>query len=102
LGEIGEGEYAKVYLIERKSDKRMFALKKNSEKLKSRDNYFAIKLKDQEISNVVKIYDVDDDCIIMELCENGPLSDFINFQISKKLPIDESVFIFILHFYFPS
>jgi serine/threonine protein kinase len=98
LGEIGEGGYAKVYLVERKSDKRMFALKKNSEKLKCKDNYFSNILKDHELSNVVKIYDVDDHCIIMELSDNGPLSDFINFQISKKLPIDESVFISRLFF----
>jgi serine/threonine protein kinase len=98
LGEIGEGAFAKVYLVERKSDKRKLALKKNSKELKSKDNYFANKLKNHKLSNVVEIYDVDNSSIIMELCNNGPLSDFIGLQVSKKLPLDESVF-FFLHFY---
>jgi hypothetical protein len=41
-------------------------------------------LKNEEVSKVVKIYDVDNRCIIMELCDNWPVSDSINFQVSEK------------------
>jgi serine/threonine protein kinase len=97
LGDIGEGAFGKVYLVERKSDKRKLALKKNSIELKSKDYYFANKLKNHKLFNVIEIYDVDNSSIIMELCDNGPLSDFIKFRNNEKLPIDESVF--VLHFY---
>jgi hypothetical protein len=63
LGEIGKGGFAKVCLVERKSDNLC-------KELKRKDNNFANELKNEEVSKVVKIYDVDNRCIIMELCDN--------------------------------
>jgi serine/threonine protein kinase len=96
LGEIGEGSYGKIYLVIRKTDQKKLVLKRNFKK-HNKDKYFANKFKNHNLPNVVEIYDCfydkDEFCILMELCNNGPLSDFIKFVPScNNRFIEESVF----------
>jgi serine/threonine protein kinase len=61
-----------------------------------KDEDFAKKYKDHNFAHVVKIYEsfYEEDmfCVIMELCPNGPLSDFIDFCKTTIGDIKESVF----------
>jgi serine/threonine protein kinase len=63
-----------------------------------RDMFFVEKLENHSFCNVVRIYDYFEDnesCyLVMELCENGSLSDFIIYCIANKISIGESVFLF--------
>jgi serine/threonine protein kinase len=87
--------------VNRKSDGKLFALKKVSLKKKTKDIYFVEKYKNYNFPNVVKIYDsfCDNDnnnyCIVMELCWNGSLFDFINDHIQNNVYIEETVFFFL-------
>jgi serine/threonine protein kinase len=96
LGEIGKGSYGKVFVVERKSDKLLFVLKKVPKRKVKKDEDFAKKYKDHNFAHVVKIYEsfYEEDmfCVIMELCPNGPLSDFIDFCKTTIGDIEESVF----------
>jgi NIMA (never in mitosis gene a)-related kinase len=96
LGEIGKGTYGKVFVVKRKSDKKMFVLKKVPKENVVKDEDFAKKYKNHKFAHIVKIYEwfYEEDmfCLIMELCPNGSLSDFIYFCEKTNRYIEESVF----------
>jgi serine/threonine protein kinase len=97
-GVIGEGSFGKVHLVMRKTDRKLFALKRTPLKIKTKDIYFVEKYKNHSFPHVVGIYDSFNDkgdfCIVMELCKNGPLIDFIDYHTKNKIFIEEPVFLF--------
>jgi NIMA (never in mitosis gene a)-related kinase len=97
-GVIGKGSYGKVHLVIRKDDRKLFALKRISLKVETKDIDFAKKYKNHNFPHVVGIYDSfydgDDFCVVMELCKNGSLTDFINYHVDKKVFHEEPVFLF--------
>jgi serine/threonine protein kinase len=92
---IGEGSFGKVYFAIRKNDKKYCVLKKISKNMKVKDLFFAAKFKNHNFPHIVGIYDYFEDNesfnVVMELCENGSLSDFIVYCIENKIIIEESV-----------
>jgi serine/threonine protein kinase len=95
IGEIGEGGYGKVLLVERKNDKKLFALKRIPKRKMDKNKIFVEKYKNYKNPHIIETYDSFDDnddfCIVMELCWNGSLLDFINYQIKESYFIEESV-----------
>jgi serine/threonine protein kinase len=83
-------------LVVRKCDEKKLVLKRNLGK-DAKDKYFTNKFKNHNLPYVVQIndcfYDKDEFCILMELCNNGPLSHFVEFARScNNRYIEESVF----------
>jgi serine/threonine protein kinase len=78
-----------------KEDEKKLVLKKVSSQHKDKDIDFAKEFKNHDFASVVKIYDYFDEgtdfYIVMELCTNGSLSEFIHQHMGGKAPIEESV-----------
>jgi serine/threonine protein kinase len=89
----------KIFLIVRNSDQKTLVLKRNFRKC-VKDKYYTNKFMNLSLGNVVQIfdwfYDKEEFCIIMELCNNGSLYDFINIHAKNNDFIDESVFFLIV------
>jgi serine/threonine protein kinase len=96
LGAIGRGAFGEIFAVERESDKQLFVLRKVRKRNIVKDEDFAKKYKNHTFAHVVKIYDwfYEEDmfCMIMELCPNGSLSDFIDFCMETNRYIEEPVF----------
>jgi serine/threonine protein kinase len=93
-----------VYFAIRKHDKKYCVLKKIPNKVKAKDIFFAENFKNHNFPHIVGIYDYfyDNESfnLVMEMCENGSLWDFINYCAKKKILIEESVFLFLVFFLF--
>jgi serine/threonine protein kinase len=94
---IGKGSFGTVYIAIRKDDKKCCVVKKIPKSSNVKDMFFAEKFKDCNFAYVAKIYDYYYDKesfnLVMELCKNGSLWDFVNYFIKKKILIEESVFL---------
>ena len=97
---LGKGAFGEVYLTSRQGGKQKYATKKIDKKIVTRpkakkylDNEILI-LKEVDHPNIIKLYEVKETTqffyLIMELCNGGSLSDFLEEHIKKyKRPFSE-------------
>jgi serine/threonine protein kinase len=92
---LGKEPAGDIYLAERKLDHKRVLIKKIVRQNVTNDSYYAKTFKNQDFQCLIPVHDYFEDKVsvfaVMEFCENGPVSDLIEFHIKNGNQIEESV-----------